>query len=399
MRELARADRAAWPEAVDLHGPYLGFSGMDNTTRSLAKALAGLGVALGLVDLPHWSAARLPAGARDPWFDAIAGPVGAALAVHLCMPHQLRPRRGQRTVNFTMFEATPAPSSWIAAGRRADVTVLPTEAAREAWIAAGADPERLRLCPLGVDAARFRPGHAALPLGPVRGRPVADFAVRFLNVSDIVPRKNLLGLLRVWLSATAAEDDAVLLLKLSHGRGSSVQFLRDLQRLEAALGRPRDRAAPILIFDDVLSDADLPRLYATATHYWSLSHGEGWDQPMTEAGATGLRLIAPDHTAYRSYLTPEHATLIPAREEPVPSVENADIRAFFEGARWWRPDEDAAAEAIRTAIERRDPAVTARARLAERFGWDRSAARLLDILAELPPPGRGLTAWMRLPWQ
>jgi hypothetical protein len=43
-----------------------------------------------------------------------------------------------------------------------------------------------------------------------------------------------------------------------------------------------------------------------------MSRGEGWDLPMTEAAAAGLRLIAPRHTAYLTYLDAEVAQLIPA---------------------------------------------------------------------------------------
>ena len=49
----------------------------------------------------------------------------------------------------------------------------------------------------------------------------------------------------------------------------------------------------------VFTDAELPSLYAAATHYVSLSHGEGWDMPLCEAAASGLAVIAPRHTAYR----------------------------------------------------------------------------------------------------
>ena len=68
---------------------------------------------------------------------------------------------------------------------------------------------------MGVDAARFRPGIDPLELPHVRGRPVADYAVRVLNVSEIGGRKNLIGMLRVWLIATKLDDDAILIVKLT----------------------------------------------------------------------------------------------------------------------------------------------------------------------------------------
>jgi hypothetical protein len=57
---------------------------------------------------------------------------------------------------------------------------------------------------------------------------------------------------------------------------------------------------------------------------------------------------------------------------------------LFEGVRWWAPDEDAAGQALRNAVEGRDqPAASLRDRLATAFTWPHAAARLIEILAEL----------------
>jgi glycosyltransferase involved in cell wall biosynthesis len=312
------------------------------------------------------------------------------MAVQFCMPHQVAPLAGQRTLNFTMFEATPAPRLWAEAARRHDLTVLPTGSSLEAWLAGGAPGERLRLCPLGVDAERFRPGVAPLDLVDRPGRPVRDYRVRVLNVSEVSARKNLLGLLRVWLRATRADDDAILVVKLAAADPLRlVKLLRDLRLLERAIGKSRDRAASVLLFNDTLGDEKMPRLYATATHYWSMSCGEGWDQPMTEAGASGLRLIAPDHSAYRAYLDPTVATLIPSRRVPVRCPHDPWIQALFDGAAWWQPGEDAAADILVRAIGGDGaPALSARERLATGFSWERATARLIEVLDELEA-GRG----------
>jgi hypothetical protein len=104
----------------------------------------------------------------------------------------------------------------------------------------------------------------------------------------------------------------------------------------------------------------MPGLYTAATHYWSMSHGEGWDQPMTEAAASGLRLIAPDHTAYRTYLDPSAGTLLPCRQEPASRLDVAEAdpciyRSYFTAdPLWWEPDREASMPAVRGAIEGRD---------------------------------------------
>ena len=196
-----------------------------------------------------------------------------------------------------MFE-DGAPAEWISRSKNHDLVILPTESSRQAWIAGGMPPDRIRLCPLGIDPVLFG---AAIPPRELAGR---KYGTRFLNVSAYGPRKNLGGLLRAWKRATTRSDDAVLLLKVGCYEPISREALeRDLVGMETA--------APVHVLHDILSDAEMPGLYA-ATYYISLSHGEGWDLPMMEAGGSGLKLIAPRHSAYQAYLDDSVATLLPS---------------------------------------------------------------------------------------
>ena len=367
--------------SLAVRGSFRGASGHDHHTREFAWQLARQGVRIQLADIPEWHPVKLPPEGLDPWFGQLASPVGAASVLQFCMPHQVVPGEDQLTVNYTMFEASSVPADWLAKGHDHDLVIVPTRSSLEAWLAGGYPAHKLRICPLGVDAERFGPSAAPLLLQAPDGRPVTDYRVRVLNVSELVPRKNLTGLVRVWIGATSPDDDAILIIKLgSESRRETSAFIRQLAIMEQALGRSH---APILCVSRLLDDAEMPGLYAAATHYWSMSHGEGWDQPMTEAGATGLRLIAPGHSAYLDYLDTEVAQLLPVQ------VTRADARfdpwtaALFEGAHWWTPDEDAAAQALRNAISGHDrPAASIRDRLVSAFTWRQAGARLIEILAE-----------------
>jgi glycosyltransferase involved in cell wall biosynthesis len=130
----------------------------------------------------------------------------------------------------------------------------------------------------------------------------------------------------------------------------------------------------------------MPALYRAATHYISASFGEGWDQPMMEAAASGLKLIAPDHSAYREYLDETVATMIPARAVPAVFDSDAATAKLFENAQWWEPDEDILVESIRAAIEGRESAkLPVRDRIVSRFSWAAATRRLVEILRELEP--------------
>jgi len=149
------------------------------------------------------------------------------------------------------------------------------------------------------------------------------------------------------------------------------------------MGKSRRESAPILFVDRIFADAEMPGLFAAATHYWSMSHGEGWDQPMAEAAATGLGLLAPAHSAYPTYLDDSVARMIPSR--PIPAVVQSDVglARLFAGATWWDPDPVEAAAALREVIDGRHRRVSARQRMVARFTWDRAATRLLAVLDEL----------------
>ncbi len=378
-------------QALTVRGPYRGASGHDHHVREFVRHLAWRGIRQQLVDVPEWGSGELPAHARDPWFDTLSGPVESNAVLHFCMPHQVRPVHDKLNANYTMFEANRIPPRWVRHNLRHDLVILPTASSREAWVQSGFPTERIRLCPLGVDPARFHPEVEPLVLKDRNGRPVREYRTRVLNVSEISPRKNLLALLRVWLRTTTRDDDAILIVKVNrHPPGRTLLLMRDLDATERAIGKTRKESAPMLFSDQVLPDSEMPRLFAAATHYWSMSHGEGWDQPMVEAGATGLRLIAPMHSAYTAYLDASVARMIPARLVPAHFDGGGHVGPLFAGTEWWDPDEDGAAEAIREAVSGADHgSPTLRARIAAELTWEKATDRLLAILEELDqqPPG------------
>ena len=364
--------------ALKVQGPFRGISGHDRHTREFVKALHRLGVAIQLVDHPGWGSNRL--AEPDPLLEGLTEPVGASVFLRFGMPHQLLVEPGLANVNYTMFEADRIHPSWVAQAKAYDRVIVPNEFCRRLWVRSGAPRSRLRVCPLGLDTELFRSPAEPLPLVTASGRPAASYRTRFLRIAEVNLRKNHAGLLRVWQRATAPGDDAILVLKLATDDEGLERFRR---------GLPGD-AAPVLLTNERFSDDDLPRLYATATHYVSLSFGEAWDLTMVEAAASGLELLAPWHSAYRGYLDHDTAHLVAAQEVPTDLPPADDNSVLFRNARWWKPDEDQAVEVVRGIVRgTAPPKPPPRERILESFGWDAAARRLLELLSELEaPPGR-----------
>ncbi len=370
------AGAPAPPLGLVVRGPFRDTSGYAWMVRRFIHGLVEQAVDVHLIDLRVDFVPTMDGGQRVPLYENLNRPVRARSLLTFAIPSVVEPVPPLQTVNFSMFEARTVPRQWLRYAAGLPHIIVPTPSSQAAWADAGFPPERLHLCPLGVDPAPPNIG-STVQIADATGRRLADYRTRILNVSDLIDRKNLDGLLRVWLRVSRADGGAALVLKL--GKGLTERDRRASPFLEAvarSVGRRLDQAGPIFLAQGVLSDRDMGALFAACTHYWSMSHGEGWDLPMTQAGAMGLRLIAPRHSAYTAYLDDSVATLLPASLGPA--------RSPYRGLEWWNPDEDAAADAVLRAIAGADaPRRNPRDKLLAEFGWPQATARLRAVLREI----------------
>jgi glycosyltransferase involved in cell wall biosynthesis len=372
--------------SIEVIGPFKGFSGYDRNTREFVRQFLRQGLRVQLTNLAGWSL-EVPPQMREACFDQLSTPVNADAVLHFTMPIHVEPRPQKRNVNYTMFEADRVPKDWAIRAAATDLIVVPTESSFRAWVNSGVPEAKIRLCPLGVDGSFFSERAEPLPLRGPEGEPVLSYRCRFLNVAELRPRKNHLGLLKAWIRATKATDNAILIVKLTvFDPHTLYQFQVDLTEMQSRLGRFFADAAPVIFLVDILSEEQLRSLYQTATHYFSMSKGEGWDLVMMEAAAAGLHLIAPNHSAYASYLRGEDAELIPA--SLVPAVFESPMRRedliFFDGVLWWQPDENVAVEIIQRIIQSDGRTkLLPRDRIIAEYSWANAGHRLIQILEEL----------------
>lgn len=311
-------------------------------------------------------------------------PVSARAVLNIAIPVAVEPVPGLATVIYSMFEGPRIPPSWARQSEQNDLIIVPTMSSLLAWASSGIPEERLRICPLGVDPEPIARDVSPLALVSDDGFPVASYRHRFLNVSDLIPRKNLAGLFRVWLRATRRSDEAVLIVKTGRGTDKDIAVLRDLLlKSEAAVGRRFADAARVVFVNQLLNESQMEGLFASATYYWSMSHGEGWDLPMSRAGAMGLGLIAPAHSAYLDYLNPALARMIGAKVVPARQpYADAPYPPFF-GLDWWEPDEEEAVAIVEAIVQDRDLGLPdAGGYFSDNFTWDQAALRLRTILSD-----------------
>ncbi len=363
-------------DGILIRGPFSTMSGYAHMGRRYIQTLRQQNVPLQVVGVfghETWSGEPLEA------------PVGAKVAINIMVPLAVELIPGLSTILYSMFEGPRISRTWARQSLAADMVIVPTESSRLAWASQGYPEDRIRVCPLGVDAEPAAADAPPLVLVDGAGRSVASYRHRFLNVSDAIPRKNLDGVLRVWLRATNRSDDAILILK--PGKGGNEAARRHLQAIvrqtQEHVGRSFAEAAPIVLVDQPLTELEMTGLFRTANYYWSLSHGEGWDLPLSKAGAMGMGLIAPAHSSYLDYLDDRFARMIPSSTGPAHLPYSAEPWEPFFGLDWWNPDEQAAASIIADIIAGRDSALPdASAHLLNNFTWGQAAHKLRGILAD-----------------
>jgi glycosyltransferase involved in cell wall biosynthesis len=356
--------------------PTLGATGYERHSRAFLAEFVRMGIEIDHIEAP-WGDTVIH-GRRTTWpTRPFTTDARFPVVLHSRMPSQMPAFEGHLNVIYTMFEATPTPAHWRPNLPGFDLIVVPTASSRDSIIAGGADPDRVAVSPLGIDLDTFSRQAAPLPLLFDDGSPVAAARTRFLNVSAWGDRKNPVGLITAWLKETRPDDDAVLVLKWD-GYAPGIESVFPLARERA--GRDYADAAPITTVQGMLSDEAMVRLFHSVTHYISASCGEGWDLPMSEAAVSGLRLIAPDNTAYRAYLDATIATLMPCEPTAAP-VPNRPVREdLFAGATWWPPRQEAVVAAIRAAIDGRDtPARDPREAL-RHLTWEAAARQLISTI-------------------
>ena len=235
---------------------------------------------------------------------------------------------------------------------RADALIADSAYTRETLIQAlGYPGERIRVVPLGVDHALFRP------------RPVPpDFDARYgldprgryvLYVGSENPRKNLPFLLRAFACLRQAMPDVRLI------RVGAVQYLPQARALQEQIERLG--LSDAVIHYPSVPDEDLALFYSRADLFVFPSLYEGFGLPALEAMACGTPVVCSD------------AASLPE------VVGDAALRVS-------PSDEEGWAEAMRRALTDVSLREELRARGLERaraFTWERTAQETVRVYTEL----------------
>lgn len=270
------------------------------------------------------------------WPDGVAA---AQLAAELSLPFTLTARGSD--VNVVAADPVVARAIGAAAQRALACCAVSSALAERFATVAGLTKDRVRCVRNGVDLERFRPPRDAAERAAARTRLGLPATGRLLlGVGRLVAGKGF------GLAAAALRElpEDVSLVLVGDGPERAALVATGGARVHCLGTRPPDEVALACRAADLLV---LP------------SEREGWPNVVTEALATGLRVVATDVGGIPEIL--DRATLTPARGALVPPGDAAALAA-----------------AIRAVLAVPADAAAVRA-FAERYGWQEPVAFLSEL--------------------
>lgn len=344
---------------------FYNLSGYAAESRGLARELANLGMP---VRISHVGPA-MPDDLRpeeSAWLEAHEQtPLTPATAVVLVAQPPLsatRPPGAPCAVVRTMFETERIKPEWVTNCDRFDEVWVPSEQNREAFIASGLSPSKVRLLRGGIDTERFCPGRAPLPLARRKG-----FAL--LSVFDWHGRKGWDLLLTAYCQEFRPDEDVTLYLKVNQ-LAQQTSLMSELHYVLRQIVGRRGATPDVVLLTQSLPDDQMPRLYASVDAFVLPSRGEGYGRPYLEAMACGLPVIGTAWGGQTDFLTEQTGYPLPIQGlEP---VSDYDPREIFRGLKWAAPDLTALRRLMRHLFTHREEGrIKGRAaRKAVVEGWD-----------------------------
>lgn len=271
-----------------------------------------------------------------------------------------------RSIGYSMLEVTGLPDDWVAGCNRMDEVWVPASFNVETFRSSGVTVP-IEVMPLGVDPLYFNPAIAAER---------ASESFTFLSVFEWGERKAPEMLLRAFAREFGPEEDVLLLLSVFN-RDPQV----DVRRAIAGLALPPS-ARIVVMLNSEFAGYQMGALYRSADAFVLPTRGEGWGQPVLEAMACGLPVIATGWSGVADFLDEEVG--YPIEYSMTPAVARCP---YYEGFDWAEPSEEHLQARMREVVDQHDVArlkgAKAAKRVADGYTWEHAARRIAARLREL----------------
>ena len=211
-------------------------------------------------------------------------------------------------IGFTVFESTILPPRWIHLLKQLNQVWVPSEWGAEVLRQNGIAGEMIRVVPEGVDSYLFAPTAKPLPAFKDEGK------FRFLTIGKFEARKGVREMAAAYCQAFSPQEKVEMVFHLN----AVSPKLKKIDVQATLCAEFPSHAHQFIFLERELSDAMMPRLFASCDCYVSASRSEGWGLPLIEALSCGLPTIAVFHSGSTEFLNHDIAYLMqPKKLEPI----------------------------------------------------------------------------------
>ncbi|QLA21047.1 glycosyltransferase [Desulfolutivibrio sulfoxidireducens] len=266
--------------------------------------------------------------------------------------------REKKLVAYSVWETQTLPERYLAPLALVDAIWTCSPFSRTAFHAAF---DNVSLVPHIVERQKTSPEDLALVAGKLGRR--AD-AFYFYTITDSVnPRKNLRGLLEVFLKNFLHDPDVFLVVK-QHRHALDLSGLKN-----------------VIALNEIFTPSRMAALHQLCHCYASMHHCEAWGLPMSEALAVGNPVVATGYSGNMTYMSPDNSFPAGFTLAPVSEDMCRLIPLFTPAMRWADPDPGHFGHLMRTVRAMGGYDAATRRRVADSMLPYR-AASIADILVE-----------------
>jgi glycosyltransferase involved in cell wall biosynthesis len=232
---------------------------------------------------------------------------GCEVVIQNVLPHLLRYDGAYKNYSLGFFECDNlAGNSWRDGLNLMDGCIVPTQHNKQTLLNSRVE-KPIHVIPCPTDITKYERDYERLPDFPAN-------KFHFYTVGEFTKRKNIPALLRAFHTEFAPYENVELVIKTTPAglRNPQEEIGKVLHDIKVGLKLHADVSAyrQEKVICDNWSDELMSRLHQSCDCFVSTSFGEGVCRPAVDAMGYGNIAIAPNHTAFPSYIRPYKNSLL-----------------------------------------------------------------------------------------
>jgi hypothetical protein len=289
--------------------------------------------------------------------------------IHIGLPNEMQRHGTLYNILFTSsIETNVMDISWINGANQADLTIVPSEFAKQSLIdtvylnqetkSEIKFNKTVEVLFEGVDTNLFKILKQSeiidIDLSQIKEKFCFLFTGQWTQGSFGNDRKNIGNLIKTFCETfkTKVEKPA-LILKTNMGNFSKIDYYKCLEEIESIKKQYCPKNSPnIYLLHGQLSDTQMNQLYnhPKVKVFVSLTRGEGYNRVPSEFGLIGKPMILSNYSGHLDYLKKEYVSLV---EGNLTQVDYSALvpKMIIEGSKWFSPNLEHASKIMKSIYE------------------------------------------------